>query len=112
MPKKHKKKDRSKWPVYVKESARHGKGLFAARKIAADTLILPLEGKQTQEDGVHVLWSADGSEGLEVTNEAKYVNHAADPNAAYYEDGVWSLREIARDEEITHHYGDAWNDIE
>jgi len=106
------KKSKGKWPVYVKESGRHGLGLFATRKIDADTLILPLVGKKAKKDGIYVLWSIDGSEGLEVTNEARYVNHASNPNAAYFEDGVWSLREIAKHEEITHHYGDAWNHIE
>jgi SET domain-containing protein len=103
----------SPWPVYVGESARHGKGLFAARRIKADALIIALEGVPTTEDGIYVLWWEDeeGDHAMEVTNDARYVNHAAEPNAAYYDDGVYALRDIEAGEEITHHYGDSWDDV-
>ena len=103
-----------KWPVYVDESPLHGKGLFAAKDIPNDTLIIPVVGKPTDEDGIYVLWWTDksGDVGFEVTNEARFVNHSAKPNAAYYEDGVWSIRKIKKGEEITHHYGDAWKDLD
>ena len=121
MGKKHKdaeksrKNGNSKWPVHVSESARHGRGLFASRDIPADALIVPIKGKPATKDGIYVLWwvNEDGSdEGLRVTNKARFVNHSSKPNAAYYDDGVWSLRAIREGEEITHHYGDGWLDVE
>lgn len=110
-----KKAAASKWPIYVAESGRHGRGLFASRNIPADVLIVPLEGKPTTKDGIYVLWGQDeegNDEGMEVTNDARFVNHAGKPNAAYYDDGVYSLRKILKDEEITHHYGEGWLDVE
>ena len=110
-----KSKKKKSWPVYVDESPLHGKGLFAAKKIKADSLIIPIEGKPATEDGIYILWwvNEDGSdEGMEVVNDAKYVNHSSKPNAAYYDDGVFALRDIKKGEEITHHYGDGWADID
>ena len=103
-----------KWPVHVEESGIHGKGLFASRDIEADTKIIPIKGKPAADDGIYVLWwiEEDGSEkGMEVTNEARYVNHDANPNAAYFDTHVWSLRKISKGEEITHDYGAEWADL-
>ena len=103
------------WPCRVGESPLHGKGLFATRKILEDELIIPIEGRPATEDGIYVLWwvNDDGSdEGMEVTNDAKYVNHSSRPNAAYYDDGVYALRDIEPGEEILHHYGEGWADVD
>jgi len=110
-----KKKTGSQWPIYVAESGRHGRGLFASRDIPADVMIIPIEGKPATKDGIYVLWwvNEEGNDqGLEVTNDARFVNHAGKPNAAYYDDGVYSLHKIRKDEEITHHYGEGWLDVE
>ena len=51
-----------------------------------------------------MLWLS-ASEGFEVHCDLRYINHADDPNACYYDDlTVVALRDIARDEEITHDY--------
>ena len=90
----------------VGESAIHGRGLFAARDIPADTLIMRIEGRPTKRDGPHVIWSQDESDdqGFLVTNEARFVNHADRANAAFFDMELWSLRRIRKGEEITHDY--------
>jgi hypothetical protein len=78
--------------------------LFAAQFIPAGTLIGRLEGTPTTTDGPYVLW-IDGEHGFCVENDLKYINHAATPNAVYYDDlTVEALEDIAPGEEITHHY--------
>lgn len=109
MPPRAKKKP----AVTVKKSPRHGKGLFAAEDIPADTLILTIEGRPTKRDGTYVIWTLEEGEkpeGFLITNDAKYVNHSRKPNAAFYEFELWSLRHIATGEEILHHYGADWAD--
>ena len=109
------KSAKSKWPVEVRESPRHGKGLFATRKIKADDLVIPIEGKPATEDGMYILWwvnDAGDDEGMEVTNDAKYVNHSSTANAGYFDEGVFALRDIEPGEEITHYYGEGWSDVE
>ncbi|MEO0588317.1 MAG: SET domain-containing protein [Planctomycetota bacterium] len=97
--------------VEVRDSAIHGKGLFAARPIRKGEIIGKVVGSLTSTDGPYVLWISDEL-GLEVHNDLRYINHAAKPNAAYYDDGeVIAVRPIAPGEEITHDYGDdAFND--
>jgi hypothetical protein len=97
---------RKEAPIYVAPSRIHGRGLFAARDIPADTLILRIQGRAAKRDGPHVIWPADGAKGggFLVTNEARYVNHADKPNAAFYDMELWSVRRIREGEEITHDY--------
>ena len=90
--------------TYVKPSPIHGLGLFAAEFIPEGTVIGKLEGHMTEEDGPYVLWIED-ERGLHVTNDLRYINHADDANAVYYDDlTVGALRDIQPDEEITHNY--------
>jgi len=99
---------------HVLDSGIHGKGLFATRSIPNDTLILVIKGRATQRDGTYVIWSEDDEgkpQGLRITNEARFVNHALKPNAAFFADELWSLRRIRTGEELTHHYGSDWNDV-
>ena len=89
----------------VRDSPIHGRGLFATQRIPADTVIGELEGRRTTEDGDYVLWLTDDW-GFRVSNDLKYINHAARANAAYYDDlTVAALRDIEPGEEITHNYG-------
>ena len=99
--------------VYVAKSAIHGRGLFAACDIPADSFILRIEGKPTQREGMHVIWYEDeeGEHGFRITNEAQFVNHSNKANAAFYELDLWSLRAIRKDEELTHNYGESWADL-
>lgn len=90
--------------TYVDRSKIHGNGLYARVPIGKDTIIGKLIGKPCQVDGCYVLWLSK-SKGFEVSCDLKYINHALDPNACYYDDlTVVALRDIARDEEITHDY--------
>ena len=90
--------------IYVRESAIHGRGLFAAESIAEGTIIGRIDGRPTDQDGLYVLW-IDGEGGFEVTNDLKYINHSDQPTAVYYDDlTVVALRDIQADEEITHDY--------
>jgi uncharacterized protein len=96
-------------PTCVRRSPIHGKGVFAAQPIEAGQTIGYFEGHAVARDGEHVLWLDDGS-ALEVTNDLRFLNHAAEPNADF--DGasleVWASRPIAPGEEITIHYGEDW----
>lgn len=88
----------------VRESPIHGRGLFATTLIRADTLIGTLEGEEVTQDGPHVLW-VDDQRGFHVTNDLRYINHAAPANAAYFDDlTVMALVDIQPGEEITHDY--------
>lgn len=91
--------------TYVDTSPIHGKGLFAATRIARDTVIGRLDGKPCSSEGCYVLWLGP-CEGFEVSGQFKYINHADRPNACYYDDlSVVALRDIEPGEEITHDYG-------
>ncbi len=97
--------------VRVGRSAIHGKGLFAAATIREGEVLGHLETRPASEDGPHVLWCDDG-QGHEVLCDFRYINHSPDPNVAYYEDlTVVALRDIEPGEELTHHYGDEWEDV-
>ena len=94
--------------LLVKQSEIHGKGLFAAQKIPANSLIGILQGRPTPQDGCYVLW-LDELSGFEVEGDLKYINHSDTPNACYYDDrSVMALRDIAEGEEITHNYEADW----
>ena len=89
---------------HVRPSRIHGHGLFASTFIPADTVLGTLQGHRTADDGPYVLWLSE-TEGFHVTNDLKYINHAAVPNAVYYDDlTVAAIRDIEPGEEITHHY--------
>lgn len=101
--------------TYVAQSPIHGKGLFAARDIPKDVCIGEATGPHTTKDGIHTIWvdNGDGTEtGTRVTNDLRYVNHAKRPNAAFFGTELWTLRAIPKDEEITHYYGDAWEELD
>jgi hypothetical protein len=90
--------------TYVAGSAIHGKGLFANSTIASGDIIGWLNGKPCSTDGAYVLWISE-RQGIEVLCDLRYINHADDPNACYYDDlSVVALRDIEPHEEITHNY--------
>lgn len=97
-------------------------GLFALRPVAKGDFILEYTGKRipTKEaDGhpgrylfeVDDEWTVDGED---VSNTARYINHACDPNTeAEIEDGrinIYAARDIAPEEELTIDYGDEYYD--
>lgn len=92
----------------VRRSAVHGKGLFATRPIASDTVIGHCEVKPADEAGLHTLTLADGRL-VDVCCSLKYINHGRPANVIYYDDfTVVALRDIAAGEELLHDYGDEW----
>jgi SET domain-containing protein len=94
--------------TYVDDSAIHGKGLFARQPITEGTVIGRLKGRETADDGMHVLWLNENT-GFEVSCDLRYINHSDTPNACYYDDkSVVALRDIAVGEEITHNYEADW----
>ncbi|ASJ74864.1 SET domain-containing protein [Granulosicoccus antarcticus] len=90
--------------VFVATSAVHGKGLFAAKRLKAGTVLSRLHGMPTFDDGIYVLWITDEI-GLELTNDLKYINHDKNPNAAYSDLDVTIVRDVKAGEELLHDYG-------
>lgn len=102
------------YPVYVRASTIHGQGVFASRRIRADTLIGAYEGKRTEVDGTYVLWVEydDGETvGIDGENALRYLNHSATPNAEFRGHELFALCDIARDAEITFDYGEDWAEL-
>lgn len=90
--------------TFVANSEIHGKGLFAACRISAGSIIGWLRTRPARRDGAHVLWLGE-TRAVEVTCDLKYINHSDRPNACYYDDlSVVALRNIEAGEEITHDY--------
>jgi len=109
----------------VRVSRIHGRGVFAARKIPADTCIIEYQGKRITEreaarrgssdpdNPFHTFFfSLEGGkliDGGDEGNDARYINHACEPNCeAREEDGkvyIYALRDIARGEELNYDYG-------
>lgn len=90
--------------VFVASSPVHGKGLFAAKRIKANTVLGRLHGMPTFDDGIYVLWITDEL-GLELTNDFKFINHNSNPNAAYSDLDVMVLRDVEPGDELLHDYG-------
>ena len=109
----------------VRESRIHGKGVFAARAIPADTCIIEYlgehisdevaaeRGSHDPENPFHTFYFSLES-GLMIDggvngNDARWINHACAPNCeAREEEGrvfVYSLRAIRRGEELNYDYG-------
>ena len=97
---------------YVAESEIHGKGLFARCKIRKGTYLGEYDGPETQENGMHVLWTeTDDGEwiGRDGQNLLRYINHSAEPCAEFAGFELFAIRSIAPDQEITIHYGDEFD---
>ena len=90
--------------TYVGKSGIHGQGLFARIDIRKNTVIGTIQGKPCDRNGAHVIWLGD-NQAFKVSCNLKYINHADNPNACYYDDlSVVALRKIKSHEEITHNY--------
>lgn len=114
----------------VRGSIVHGRGVFARKKIPADTYIIEYVGekidkdesnrrgwarmdevKDTGEAAVYIFtlddeWDIDGNV---PENAARLINHSCDPNCeAFIDEGsIWiaALRDIPRGEELFFNYG-------
>jgi len=118
--------DSAERPLYVVKNSRvHGRGVFAARKIPEGTCIIEYEGERINwkeavrrenlkaPDDFHTFFfSLDSGkiiDGGSQGNDARWINHACEPNCeAREEDGrvfIYALRDIARGEELNYDYG-------
>jgi len=109
----------------VKDSKIHGKGVFAARKIPVDTCIVEYTGEHITdevatdrgsydpENPYHTFYfsleSGKMIDGAVDGSDARWINHACEPNCeAREEDGrvfIYALRDIRRGEELNYDYG-------
>ncbi|HYD96327.1 MAG TPA: SET domain-containing protein-lysine N-methyltransferase [Noviherbaspirillum sp.] len=113
-------------PAYVVKNSRvHGRGVFATRKIPAGTCIIEYQGERITwkeavrrenlkaPDNFHTFFFSLESgriiDGGSNGNDARWINHACEPNCeAREEDGrvfIYALRDIARGEELNYDYG-------
>lgn len=91
-------------PYYIARSPIHGKGVFASRQIKEGEIIGTLNVSPATRNGHHVLWLSENRK-VRVQCPLRFVNHSEDPNACYYDTlEVVALRDIEKDEEITHDY--------
>ena len=112
-------------PAYeVRRSDIHGNGVFARRTIEAGERIVEYTGERITSDESairaersggpvnHTFFFslADGNviDGGSGGNDARFINHACEPNCeAYEEDGkvfIYSLQEIEKGEELNYNY--------
>ncbi len=100
--------------AYVSTSPIHGRGLFARDNIKEGDYIGTYEGKPTNADGMHVLWLLDEEldqwDGIDGSNEMRFLNHSGNPNADFWDADLYALRNIIKDEEITFDY--KWEESE
>jgi uncharacterized protein len=109
----------------VRNSPVHGRGVFATRSIPADTFLVEYEGERISakqalkrsgadpenpyhtfffslESGKMIDGGADGS-------DARWINHACEPNCEAREEKgrvlIYTLRDIKRGEEFNYDYG-------
>jgi SET domain-containing protein len=111
--------------IVVRHSSVHGNGVFAKRKIAAETCIIEYAGERitarqavkrsgTDPDNpCHTFFFSLETgrliDGASQGNDARWINHSCAPNCeAREEDGrvyIYALRDIRRGEELNYDYG-------
>lgn len=99
----------------VGRSPIHGRGVFALAAFRRNDHIGTFQGARTRRNGTHVLWLQDesgGEVGIRGRNGLRFLNHATKPNAEFRGRELFALRKIEPGEEITLHYGEAWEGIE
>ena len=115
----------AKLPFAVRNSPIHGRGVFAVRNIPADTFLIEYEGERISEkeankrhgqdpDNPHhtfffSLESGKLIDGGVDGSDARWINHACDPNCEAREEKgrvyIYSLNDIKRGEELNYDYG-------
>lgn len=109
----------------VRNSPIHGRGVFAVRNIPADTFLIEYEGERISEktankrhgqdpDNPHhtfffSLESGKLIDGGVDGSDARWINHACEPNCEAREEKgrvyIYSLNDIKRGEELNYDYG-------
>ena len=114
------------WHI-VRQSKIHGRGVFAARAIPAGTRVIEYAGTRISakeadrrhptnpDDPFHTFFFALSSgrviDGNEEGNDARWINHACDPNCESLEGKggkrvhIIARRDIRRGEELNYDYG-------
>jgi len=101
--------------VEVRESPIHGKGVFAKKRIRANTRVGVYEGPHTKRNGTYVLWvEYDDGEviGINGRNALRYMNHSRTPNSVFWGEELFTLCDIAPDTELTFDYGEDWAHVD
>jgi hypothetical protein len=99
--------------VEVRESAIHGRGVFARRRLRRGQRIGRFEGEPTRRNGTYVLWliDEDGREtGIRGRNALRFLNHGRPANAEFRDDALYALRDIQPGAELLIDYGEAYTD--
>jgi uncharacterized protein len=111
--------------IVVRHSSVHGNGVFATRKIPADSFIIEYAGDRVTARQAASRQGADPDnpfhtfffslengrliDGASNGNDARWINHCCEPNCeAREEDGrilIYALRDIRRGEELNYDYG-------
>jgi SET domain-containing protein len=117
--------EQSASPIIVRHSTIHGNGVFARRKIPAETCVIEYAGERITARKAASRKSADPDnpfhtfffslengrliDGASDGNDARWINHCCEPNCeAREEDGrifIYTLRDIKRGEELNYDYG-------
>lgn len=97
--------------VEVRESAIHGRGLFARCTIRRNQFIGTFEGPPARRDGMYVLWVYDDPSDMDRAigrigrNALRFLNHAKPCNAVFDGFDLYASRTIREGDEITIDYG-------
>jgi SET domain-containing protein len=111
--------------IRVKHSKVHGNGVFATRKIPAGTQIIEYQGKRITEKQADKRFGLDPDnpfhtfffslesgkmiDGGDEGNDARWINHACDPNCEAKEEKgrvfIHALKDIPRGQELCYDYG-------
>lgn len=113
--------------VKVRKSAVHGRGVFAIKDIAAETLIIEYTGRRISSDEADEMWpvnpddpfhtfffslsSGETIDGGTKGNASKWINHSCEPNCEAREGThgkrvyIYSLHDIKKGEELSFDYG-------
>lgn len=107
---------------YVIKRSQTGLGMFAQQDIPPQTRIVEYmgtritnaEAAQADNRYIIVLNETHALDGKARTNDARYINHSCQPNAAAFTTGkrvwIWSQQQIKAGEEITIDYGPEYFD--
>ena len=123
MPKKSRKAKTAPDPatlLEVRTSGVHGRGVFAIKRIPADTRIIEYTGERKPWDGIeedpddprtYLFGLKNGKDVIDPANggnEARWINHSCDPNCEAIEERgrvfIYALRALRPGEELSYDY--------